>query len=149
MGTTCTALVLSPEGALAGHVGDSRRTHPRCAIDQLTFDHSLQWELIREGKKERRHPAQRAAECWITRCLGPEAEVNIDIEGPHPVLPGDVYLLCSDGLTGFIQRSEIGVVASELPRLTPAGSLINMANLRGGQIISPSSSPASAIFPRE
>jgi len=100
-------------------VGDSRLYRIRDArIDQLTFDHSLQWELIREGKKKKEDILRNEPRNVITRCLGPEAEVNIDIEGPHPVLPGDVYLLCSDGLTGFINDSEIGVVASELPRLT-------------------------------
>ncbi len=68
----------------------------------------------------------------ITRSLGPEPTVQIDIEGPYPVMPGDVYVLCSDGLTGHVQDAEIGIIARELPPQEACRLLVNLANLRGG-----------------
>ena len=68
----------------------------------------------------------------ITRSLGPEPVVQVDVEGPYPVLPGDVYVLCSDGLTGHVQDAEIGIIARELPPQEACRLLVNLANLRGG-----------------
>src|SRR5207237_8004643 len=68
----------------------------------------------------------------IHRCLGPQASVQVDVEGPHPVRPGDIYLLCSDGLSGQVEDQEMGVVASLLPPEEACGFLIDLANLRGG-----------------
>lgn len=133
MGTTCTTLVLCPQGALVGHIGDSRCYRIRGRrIDQMTFDHSLQWELIRQGKQRREDILLQQPRNVITRCLGPEAEVEVDIEGPFPVLPGDVYLLCSDGLTGLLTDPEIGLIARYLPPVEACRLLVDLANLRGG-----------------
>ncbi|MFM7058651.1 MAG: PP2C family protein-serine/threonine phosphatase [Planctomycetota bacterium] len=133
MGTTCTALSLSAAGAIAGHVGDSRLYRVRRGlIQQLTFDHSLQWEMIRLGRAtpenvERFHPRN-----VITRCLGPDAFVQVDIEGPFPVESGDIYMLCSDGVTNHVSDAEIGMILSNMPPAESARLLINLANLRGG-----------------
>lgn len=133
MGTTCTTLVLCPQGALVGHIGDSRCYRIRGRrIDQLTFDHSLQWELIRQGKQRREDILLQQPRNVITRCLGPEAEVEVDIEGPFPVLPADIYLLCSDGLTGLLTDPEIGLIARYLPPVEACRLLVDLANLRGG-----------------
>ena len=133
MGTTCSSLVLSPEGAYCGHVGDSRVYRVRAGkIEQLTFDHSLQWELIRRGRMKPEEVFQNHPRNVITRSLGPEAEVNVDIEGPFEVLAGDVYVLCSDGLTGHVQNHEIGAIAKELSAKDACRLLVNLANLRGG-----------------
>ncbi|GAB4136873.1 MAG: protein phosphatase 2C domain-containing protein [Planctomycetaceae bacterium] len=133
MGTTCTALVLSGQGAIIGHVGDSRlyRIRER-RIDQLTFDHSLQWELIRQGKIKPHEIDQHEPRNVITRSLGPEPTVQVDLEGPYPIAPGDVYLLCSDGLTGHLSDQEIGMIANALPPTDACRALVNLANLRGG-----------------
>jgi protein phosphatase len=133
MGTTCTALSLSAAGAIAGHVGDSRLYRVRRGlIQQLTFDHSLQWEMVRLGRAtpedvERFHPRN-----VITRCLGPDTFVQVDIEGPFPVEPGDIYMLCSDGVTNHVSDPEIGVILSNMPPAESSRLLINLANLRGG-----------------
>ncbi len=133
MGTTCTTLVLSPVGAIVGHIGDSRCYRIRGRrIDQLTFDHSLQWEMLRQGKQRREEILLQQPRNVITRCLGPEATVQVDIEGPFFVLPGDVYLLCSDGLTGLLTDPEIGLIASYLPPVDACRLLVDLANLRGG-----------------
>jgi PPM family protein phosphatase len=133
MGTTCTALVLCSQGAVLGHVGDSRAYRIRGErIDQLTFDHSLHWELVRQGRMRPEEVFLHESRHVITRSLGPEPNVQIDIEGPYPVLPGDVYVLCSDGLTGHVQDAEIGIIARELPPQEACRLLVNLANLRGG-----------------
>ena len=133
MGTTCSVLTLGPEGALIGHVGDSRVYRIRGdQIDQLSFDHSLQWELLRQGKYSEEEIRLHQPRNVITRCLGPEPTVQVDIEGPLPVFPGDVYLLCSDGLTGLVADPEIGMIARELRPADACRMLVNLANLRGG-----------------
>lgn len=133
MGTTCTSLVLCSQGAVIGHVGDSRAYRIRGdRIDQLTFDHSLHWELMRQGRMRPDDVFMHESRHVITRSLGPEPAVQIDIEGPYPIFPGDVYLLCSDGLTGHVQDAEIGIIARELPPQEACRLLVNLANLRGG-----------------
>ena len=133
MGTTCSALLLSPRGAIIGHVGDSRVYRIRNGrIDQLTFDHSLQWELIRQGRMPADEVFLHEPRHVITRSLGPEPEVQIDIEGPYVILPGDTYVLCSDGLTNHVNDEEIGMVAGELPPGEACRLLVNLSNLRGG-----------------
>jgi protein phosphatase len=133
MGTTCTALALSSRGAIVGHVGDSRVYRiRRDQIDQLTFDHSLQWELRRQKKQLPEELKLLDNRNIIVRSLGPERDVEVDLEGPHAVLPGDVYLLCSDGLTGHVSDAEIGGIARELSPAQACRLLVHLANLRGG-----------------
>ncbi len=133
MGTTCSALVLSPLGAIVGHVGDSRVYRIRNDfIDQLTCDHSLQWELLKQGKLGPEEIYLHHPRNVITRSLGPEATVEVDIEGPHSIRPGDIYVLCSDGLTGHVSDTEIGIIANELPCGEACRLLVNLANLKGG-----------------
>ena len=133
MGTTCSTLVLCPQGAVIGHVGDSRvyRIRKR-QIDQLTFDHSLVWEMIHSRQVHPRDAERLCPRNVITRSLGPEPQVNVDMEGPHPVLPGDIFLLCSDGLSGLLSDSEIGMIAGTLSPEDACRLLVNLANLRGG-----------------
>lgn len=133
MGTTCSVLSLTETGAIVGHVGDSRVYRVRNGrIAQLTFDHSLQWEMIRLGRAtidnvELFHPRN-----VITRCLGPDPAVQIDIEGPFSVEAGDVFVLCSDGLTNHVSDTEIGQIVAALPPTDSSRLLINLANCRGG-----------------
>jgi hypothetical protein len=68
----------------------------------------------------------------ITRSLGPNPRVNVDLEGPHPLEVGDTFLLCSDGLTGQVQDAEIGAVLICLPMNEAVQVLVDLANLRGG-----------------
>ena len=132
MGTTSTVLVLRPEGAWVGHVGDSRAYRIRDhQIEQLTFDHSLVWELAR-----RQHvtpeEVQGVPSNVIVRSLGPEPLVQVDIEGPHPLQPGDTFVLCSDGLSGQLSDQEIGAVVTALPPEEACRLLVDLANLHGG-----------------
>jgi protein phosphatase len=133
MGTTCTALALTPGGAYVAHVGDSRCYRiRRDRIDQLTFDHSLHWEMQRQARETGIPMELPEHRNIITRSLGPEAEVQVDIEGPFLVLPGDIYLLCSDGLSGEVRDEEIGGLAAELSPAQACKMLVHLANMRGG-----------------
>ncbi|AWM38061.1 Putative protein phosphatase 2C-type [Gemmata obscuriglobus] len=132
LGTTSTALVLRPEGAWIGHVGDSRAYRIRGGrAEQLTFDHSWVWEI---AKRQGVDPDELGdfKKNVIIRSLGPDREVEVDIEGPYPVEPGDTFLLCSDGLTGVVTPQEVGAVVSALPPDEAVRFLVHLANLRGG-----------------
>jgi protein phosphatase len=133
MGTTCSALILLPDGALVAHVGDSRVYRIRQnRIDQLSFDHSLVWELVRRNHLTTEQANQSVPKNVITRSLGPELDIEVDIEGPQPVELGDVFLLCSDGLSGPVDDQEIGAFAANFHPRDACRYLINLANLRGG-----------------
>ena len=134
MGTTASILILLPQGALAAQVGDSRIYRLRGdTLHQLTFDHSLQWELKASGQlPEGTDISAVVPKNVITRSLGPNQNVQIDLEGPHPVQQGDVYLLCSDGLTGRVEDAELGAILASVPPSEAARALIDLANLRGG-----------------
>jgi PPM family protein phosphatase len=132
LGTTATGLVLRDEGAWVAHVGDSRVYRVREGnIEQLTFDHSYAWEMARrlniapEDLPEIRKNV-------IIRSLGPDPLVQVDIEGPYPLQTGDVFILCSDGLSNHVAPDEIGTVAAALQPNEAVRFLIELANLRGG-----------------
>jgi PPM family protein phosphatase len=132
MGTTATGLLLRPEGAWIGHVGDSRCYRIRNgSIEQLSYDHSLLWESARMKGLDPDEVTDIPSHV-IYRCLGPEAAVTIDVEGPHPLKPNDIFLLCSDGLSGQVSDVELAVVASLLAPVEACRFLVDLANLRGG-----------------
>jgi serine/threonine protein phosphatase PrpC len=132
MGTTATSLALLPEGAYVCHVGDSRCYRIRDnVIDQLTFDHSLQWELARQrhvAPEELGHIPTNV----IVRSLGPQNEVKADVGGPYPIEVGDRFLLCSDGLSGPVKDDELWAAVTTLPGEEACQFLVDLANLRGG-----------------
>lgn len=132
LGTTGSALFVRPEGAWIGHVGDSRVYRIRGdTVEQLTFDHSWVWEIARRQGIDPDELGDFKRNV-IIRSLGPEAEVQVDVEGPHPVLPGDTFLLCSDGLTNHVTPDELGVVTALFPPTQACAFLVELANLRGG-----------------
>lgn len=134
MGTTLTALYVGEEEVSIAHVGDSRAY---CLRDgellRLTDDHSLVDELIRQGRLTPEEAVEHPQRSVITRALGPEGTVEIDTRS-YRARPGDVYLLCSDGLTTMVGED---VLAAELlahPRLRDAGeALVRVANEAGGR----------------
>jgi protein phosphatase len=133
MGTTATTLLLLPVGAVVAHVGDSRAYRLRGAkIDQLTFDHSLVWELRAAGQAPDPEVSGYISKNIITRSLGPNPTVRVDLEGPFPIQAGDTFLLCSDGLSGQVRDDEIGLTLGCLPPAEAVRALIDLANLRGG-----------------
>lgn len=133
MGTTCSALLLLPEGAVVAHIGDSRVYRLRADnLEQLSFDHSLVWEMIAAGEISKDAVPAGIPTNVITRSLGPNPEIKVDLEGPFPVEEGDTYLLCSDGLTGMVNNEELGSILGCLSPKDAAKTLVDLANLRGG-----------------
>jgi PPM family protein phosphatase len=133
MGTTSSTLLLLPEGALIAHVGDSRVYRIRQNwIDQLSFDHSLVWELVRRNHLSPDQALKAVPKNVITRSLGPDPNVEVDLEGPLLVEQDDVYLLCSDGLTGLVEDFELGAFAGNFHPQDACRYLLQLANLRGG-----------------
>ncbi|MDR3232361.1 MAG: protein phosphatase 2C domain-containing protein [Planctomycetaceae bacterium] len=133
MGTTCDALALTPQGAVIGHVGDSRVYRLRGqTLEQLTFDHSLLWEVCSLTGMAVEEPPEYIPKNQITRSLGPVDNLTVDGEGPLPIEIGDIFLVCSDGLTGQVKDEEIGQILAVFPPDLAVESLINLANLRGG-----------------
>lgn len=132
LGTTATGLFLHPEGAWLGHVGDSRAYRVRGnRVQQLTFDHSWVWEVARRQGIDPDELGDFKRNV-IIRSMGPDAELEVDIEGPHPIEPGDQFLLCSDGLSNLITPDEIGMVLTTFPPEPAAKFLVDLANARGG-----------------
>src|SRR6185295_734390 len=119
MGTTTTAAIVDLEGeAVAiGHVGDSRAYRLRGGrFEQLTRDHSLVEEMRRKGQITDAQAEDHPQRSIITRALGPEPEVEVDVQ-TVPASPGDVFLLCSDGLTTMVDEERIAAI------LAAAGSM--------------------------
>ena len=134
MGTTASVLLLLPEGAVAGHVGDSRIYRLRQnQLDQITFDHSLLWEMQATGKFSKNAKLESVVpKNVITRSLGPNSSVEVDLEGPFPIELGDTFLLCSDGLTAKVEDDELGALLASLDSEEAVRVLVDLANLRGG-----------------
>jgi protein phosphatase len=134
MGTTATAVYVSGDEAAIAHVGDSRAYRVRDGqLEQLTSDHSLVEELRRQGKLTAEEAHEHPQKSIITRALGPEPEVPVDRQ-TVPLRAGDVFLLCSDGLTSMIDDDVIERTVNEAPSLDDAGRrLITAANAAGGR----------------
>jgi protein phosphatase len=136
MGTTMTvALVDGSDGTIAvGHVGDSRAYRVRGEqLEQLTDDHSLVGELLRSGKLSPEEAEAHPQRSVITRALGTEPDVDVDTF-TVATEPGDLYLLCSDGLTSMVSDGEIQALLVESDDLERAArSLVDAANKGGGE----------------
>ena len=134
MGTTLTAVYVGAEEVAIAHVGDSRAY---CLRDgellRLTDDHSLVDELIRQGKLTPEEAVEHPQRSVITRALGPEPEVEIDTRS-YRARDGDVYLLCSDGLTTMVPDALLTEILLAHQQLRDAGeALIAAANEAGGR----------------
>ena len=134
MGTTLTAVYVGAEEVAIAHVGDSRAYCLREGeLLRLTDDHSLVDELIRQGKLTPEEAVEHPQRSVITRALGPEAEIEIDTRS-YRARAGDVYLLCSDGLTTMVPDALLAEILLAHGRLRDAGeALIAAANEAGGR----------------
>jgi serine/threonine protein phosphatase PrpC len=137
MGTTMTVAFVDAAAprVVFGHVGDSRAYRLRGdALEQVTTDHSLVAELVESGvltpEEAERHP-QRSA---ITRAVGTERAIEADVFA-IPGEVGDLFLLCSDGLTDMLSEAEIAdtLVAADRDPDAAARALVDAANERGGE----------------
>jgi serine/threonine protein phosphatase PrpC len=136
MGTTITAVIVNPEGeeVAIGHVGDSRAYRLRGGrLEQLTRDHSLVEEMRRKGQLTDAQAEDHPQRSIITRALGPEPEVDVDVQ-TVPAKPGDVFLICSDGLTTMLGEEQIAKLLSGATSMEAATrGLVDEANRAGGR----------------
>jgi serine/threonine protein phosphatase PrpC len=135
MGTTMTVALVEDDSVWIGHVGDSRAYLIRDgALEQLTEDHSLVAELVRSGKLSPEEAEVHPQRSVITRALGTEADVDVDAFSVRP-RPGDLFMLCSDGLTSMVADDELLAIVErtrhDLDRT--ARALVEEANRGGGE----------------
>jgi len=135
MGTTMTVALVEDDRVAIGHVGDSRAYLIRDRrLEQLTEDHSLVAELVRSGKLSPEEAEGHPQRSVITRALGTDPDVDVDTFSVE-TKPGDLFLLCSDGLTSMVDDEKI---LSEIERNRPdlpaaAKALVRAANKGGGE----------------
>lgn len=134
MGTTCTAVIIKNNLAEIAHVGDSRAYRVRgLQIEQLTEDHSLVWEMMKNGlissEEMRKHPKRSV----LTQAIGYCKSVKTDfVDPPLTLISGDKLLLCSDGLNEMVTDKIIGEVVSDHEPEKACSKLVNIANSNGG-----------------
>ena len=134
MGTTMTVALVAGTSITFGHVGDSRAYRVRGGvIEQLTDDHSLVGELVRSGRLSPEEAELHPQRSVITRALGTEPDVDVDTFAVEAEA-GDLYLLCSDGLTDMLSDAEIlGVLDGADDVDSVARRLVEAANSHGGE----------------
>jgi protein phosphatase len=134
MGTTVTAALLTGGRVTLGHVGDSRAYRIRDGeLEQLTDDHSLVADLMRSGRLTPEEAEAHPQRSVITRALGTDPDVDVDTMSVEAA-PGDVFLLCSDGLTTMVGDDDILGILAAAPSLDDAArELVRAANTGGGE----------------
>ena len=136
MGTTMTVALVAADGIVAmGHVGDSRAYLFRSnRLEQITDDHSLVAELVRRGELSPAEAEVHPQRSVITRALGTDPDVDVDAFSVESQ-PGDIFLLCSDGLSSMVDGRAIEeIVARHRSDLAAAAkALIQAANRGGGE----------------
>jgi serine/threonine protein phosphatase PrpC len=132
MGTTTTTLLFTERGAYVAHVGDSRCYRVRAGqIAQVSEDHSLVEQQVKAGLITREQAARSPYKNIITRSVGIEADVDVDVVCVD-VNDGDAFVLCSDGLSGVVSDAEIAQIVAENFLHRVPDLLIDLANTRGG-----------------
>ena len=136
MGTTVTAAAAAAAGRVLqlAHVGDSRAYLLReGALRQLTTDHTVVAEAVERGLLTRREAAIHPQRGVLTRAVGLDPDVRVDLPEPLELAPGDQVLLCSDGLTEVVDDDRIAAVLAEHADGDDAcGALVAAANRGGG-----------------
>ena len=132
MGTTCTALALHEGQLFVAHVGDTRAYRiNQDEIELLTADHTLVEEMRREGvlteDEARVHPRRNT----LTRAMGVEPKLEVDVYELGAMKPENRYLLCSDGLSE-VTREELRKIVMEMNPQKASERLVELANERGG-----------------
>ena len=135
MGTTVTAAYVGENSVTVAHVGDSRCYRVRDGeLERLTDDHSLVGDLVRLGKLTEEQAETHPQRSVITRALGPEPNVMVDVE-EYGAKAGDLFLVCSDGLTSMVREDKLKPLLSGYsgPLDKLGHSLIAAANQAGGR----------------
>ena len=133
MGTTCTLVLVDEDRVHIAHVGDSRAYRLRDGqLEQLTEDHTLVGRMVQEGRLSREEAQHHPQRSIITRALGVDEDVQVDLETVE-LSEGDRLLLCSDGLSSMVEDDSIeSVLTSESDPQRAADRLIDLANEAGG-----------------
>jgi protein phosphatase len=135
MGTTIVACLFADNKVSVAHVGDSRVYRLRANhFEQLTLDHSLLQELVDRGFYSQAEAARATNKNYVTRALGVEPTVDVEIH-EHVAQKGDVYVLCSDGLSDMVEDDDIHLTISTFSANleTVAKQLIQLSNDNGGR----------------
>jgi PPM family protein phosphatase len=134
MGATVVALIFHENRVSIAHIGDSRAYRLRHgSFEQLTDDHSFVADQVRRGRMTQAEAERSKLQNVLLRALGPEPEVLVDLS-EEIVLDGDVFLLCSDGLTKELSDAQISAVLDEVEDPQAAAArLIRLANDAGGE----------------
>ncbi|MFQ5661424.1 MAG: Stp1/IreP family PP2C-type Ser/Thr phosphatase [Gammaproteobacteria bacterium] len=135
MGTTVVVGLFHGDLITVAHVGDSRLYQKRGNdFQQVTVDHSLIQELINRGLYTPEEAAANTPKNLVTRALGIEKSVEVDVL-EEKVLPGDIFLMCSDGLTDMVDDEEIHLTLSKYSAnlVEAARELVRLANAKGGK----------------
>ncbi len=134
MGTTMTALSVGDGEVAIAHVGDSRAYRLRDGeLERLTHDHSLVGEMVRAGRLTPEEAEVHPQRSIITRALGPEPQVEVE-RMTYPARSGDVYLICSDGLTTMVPEDDVAAILRGRSSLQQAAEdLVRVANEAGGK----------------
>jgi PPM family protein phosphatase len=134
MGTTMTAVSVGDGEVAIAHVGDSRAYRLRDdTLERLTHDHSLVDEMVRAGRLTPEEAEVHPQRSIITRALGPEPQVEVE-RMTYPARSGDVYLICSDGLTTMVPEDDLAAILRGRSSLRQAAEdLVRVANEAGGR----------------
>lgn len=135
MGTTVVAALFFDNRVTIAHVGDSRLYRQRGdKLEQVTMDHSLLQELVHRGFYSAEEAQRAANKNYVTRALGVEPSVDVEIQ-EVPVAKGEVYILCSDGLSDMVEDEDIHLTLTTFSGNldTVARQLIQLANDNGGR----------------
>lgn len=133
MGSTAVVLALKDGLAFIAHIGDSRVYLLRDGeFNQITKDHSLVQQMVDGGiidaEQAKTHPSRNV----VSRALGPEGKSEPEVQEPFPFYKNDIFLLCTDGLTGLVENDEINQKITALQPQDACIELVKMANDRGG-----------------
>lgn len=133
MGTTCIALVFHSDAASIAHIGDSRLYRiSKNKIEQLTSDHSKVAEMVRRGiitsDEARSHPERS----MLYRAMGVRTDIEFDIMNSIELGSSEFFLMCTDGLTGYVEPKELQEIVLSHPPQGACDMLVDLANRRGG-----------------
>jgi protein phosphatase len=135
MGSTLVVLLLRGRQVFVGHAGDSRAYLLQAGVlSPLTWDHTLVQRMIDHGmlsvEEARNHPDASV----LTRAFGQQAEIELEVGAPFELAPGDRFLLCSDGLCGYVEATEIArVLAAASGAQEATDRLLDLALAKGGE----------------
>lgn len=134
MGTTVIALAIKDGQAFSAHVGDSRLYRFRNRkLEMLTLDHSQVMEMVKHGVITMEQARVHEDKNVILRAVGTQEAVEVEVSAEFPVLPGDIFLLCSDGLSDMLEDTEIEAILQKGgDQHTASEELIAAAKARGG-----------------